>query len=58
MDRFSGLQRDLDVLVEFGRVCAVEALESVWSSLHEKVWMSRRRDWFVESYRCTVLLLQ
>ena len=52
-DRFSGLEIDLDVLVEFGKVCAVEALEAGWSSLHDKLWMSGQIQWSAERSRCT-----
>ena len=52
-DRFSGLEIDLDLLVEFGKVCAVEAVEAGWSSLHDKLWISRQIQWCVERSRCT-----
>ena len=44
-NRFSGLEIDLDVLVEFGKVCAVAVVEAGWSSLHDKLWMSGQIHW-------------
>ena len=52
-DRFTGLEIDLDLLVEFGKVCAVEVLEGGWSSLHDKLWMSGQTEWSAERSRST-----
>ena len=41
---FTGLEIDLDVLIEFGKVCAVEALEAGWYSLHDNLWMGGQID--------------
>ena len=53
VDRFSGLEIDLDLLIEFGKVCALEALEGGWSSLNDKLWMSGESEWSVERSRST-----
>ena len=53
VDRFSGLKIDLDLLIEFGKVCALEVLEGVWSSLNDKLWMSRESEWSGDRDRST-----
>ena len=53
MDRLSGLRRDLDLLVEFRKVCSVEGLGAGWSSLHDKLWMSGQIAWSAERSRST-----
>ena len=53
VDKLSGLEIDLDLLIEFGKVCALEVLEGGWSSLHDKLWMSRQTEWSAERSRST-----
>ena len=52
-DRLTGLQRDLDLLVDFRKVFAVEALEAAWSSLYETMWRSGQIECFAEISRST-----
>ena len=34
-NRFTSLEKDLDLPIDFEKVCDVEALEAAWSSLHD-----------------------